>query len=93
VDLRTLLPLDAETILASVRKTGKVLIVHEANLTGGIGAEIAALIASGAFEFLDAPVRRIASPDTPVPFAPPLEEAFLPNAGKVRNAVEQLMRY
>jgi 2-oxoisovalerate dehydrogenase E1 component beta subunit len=93
VDLRSLLPLDRETILASVRKTGKVLIVHEANLTGGIGAEIAALIASEAFAYLDAPIRRLASPDTPVPFASSLEEAFLPNAGKVREAVERLMAY
>jgi 2-oxoisovalerate dehydrogenase E1 component beta subunit len=93
VDLRSLLPLDRETILASVRKTGKVLIVHEANLTGGIGAEIAALIASEAFAYLDAPIRRLASPDTPVPFASSLEEAFLPNTGKVREAVERLMAY
>lgn len=93
VDLRTLLPLDKETILASVRKTGKVLIMHEANLTGGVGAEIAALIASGAFEHLDAPIRRLASPDTPVPFAPSLEDAFLPDAAKVREAVENLMAY
>ena len=93
VDLRSLLPLDTATILASVKKTGRVLIVHEANLTGGIGAEVAALIGSHAFEFLDAPVRRLASPDTPVPYAPSLEDAFLPNAEKVKDAVEVLMRY
>ncbi|HUN66859.1 MAG TPA: alpha-ketoacid dehydrogenase subunit beta [Bacteroidota bacterium] len=93
VDLRSLVPLDRETILLSVRKTGRALIVHEANITGGVGAEIAAIIAAGAFEHLDAPVRRLAAPDTPVPYAAPLEEAFLPNVAKVREAAERLLAY
>jgi 2-oxoisovalerate dehydrogenase E1 component beta subunit len=93
VDLRTLLPIDQDTILASVRKTGKVLIVHEASLTGGIGGEIAAIIAEKAFDFLDAPPRRLASPDTPVPFASVLEDFVLPNAQKVHDAIVSLASY
>src|SRR5258707_334365 len=80
VDLRTLAPLDNETILASVRKTSKVIVLHEATLTGGIGGEIAARITERAFESLDGPVVRMAAPDTPSPFSAPLEEAYLPNA-------------
>ncbi len=90
VDLRTLAPLDMETVLSSVRKTGKVLVLHEANLTGGIGAEIAARIADEAFQSLDAPIRRLGSLDTPVPYAPTLEDAVLPNAKKVYEAILQL---
>src|SRR5262249_25384817 len=75
VDLRTVLPWDRETVLASVRKTSKVIVLHEDTRTGGFGAEIAATIAEDAFEHLDAPPRRIAAPDTPVPFAPALEAA------------------
>jgi 2-oxoisovalerate dehydrogenase E1 component beta subunit len=93
VDLRTLLPLDTETILASVRKTGKVLILHEATLTGGIGGELAAIVADGAFDRLDAPIRRLASLDTPVPYAPTLEEAMLPNTEKVLAALRSLAAY
>lgn len=93
VDLRTLLPLDTELILSSVRNTGKVLIVHEDSLTGGVGAEVAAVIADGAFEFLDAPVRRCASADTPVPFAPSLEEFVLPSAAKIHDALRELHRF
>jgi 2-oxoisovalerate dehydrogenase E1 component beta subunit len=93
VDLRSLIPLDRDAILESVRKTGKVLIVHEATITGGIGAEIAALVSSRAFEYLDAPVRRIASPDTPVPYAPTLEEYILPNAEKVAAELRSLAAY
>lgn len=93
VDLRTLLPLDREAILDSVKKTGKVLIVHEDTLTGGIGGEIAAVISEHAFEYLDAPIRRIASLDTPVPYAPTLEEYFLPNTLKVREALRELAAY
>ena len=78
VDLRTLLPLDTETIFNSVRKTGKVLVLHEDTLTGGIGGEISSLINENCFESLDAPVVRVASLDTPVPFAPELEQNFLP---------------
>jgi len=93
VDLRSLLPIDEETILRSVRKTGKVLIVHEDTLTGGIGAELSAIIGAAAFEFLDAPIRRLAAPDTPVPYAPTLEDYFLPNAHKVADAIRLLAEY
>ena len=93
LDLRSLMPFDKDRILTSVKKTGKVLIVHEDTLTGGIGAEIAALIAEHAFEHLDAPVHRVASIDTPVPYAPTLEEFFLPNAKKVLDALRKLDKY
>ena len=93
VDLRTLLPLDRETILGSVRATGKALIVHEDTLTGGVGAEVAALIAEHAFDALDAPVRRVGALDAPVPFAPTLEEAHLPSAATITRALRELMKY
>ena len=93
LDLRTLLPLDQEAILATAGKTGKVIVLHEATLTGGPGGEVAALIAERAFEYLDAPVVRIAPPDTPVPYSPPLEDYFLPNAGKVGKAIRALYDY
>jgi len=93
VDLRTLLPLDEEAILASAAKTGKVLVLHEATLTGGPGGEIAALVAERAFEYLDAPVVRLAPPDTPVPYSPPLEEDFLPNPVSVGKAIRALYDY
>jgi 2-oxoisovalerate dehydrogenase E1 component beta subunit len=93
VDLRTLLPLDEETVLASVRKTSRAMLLHEDTLTGGIGGELAARIAERAFEYLDAPVVRIAAADTPVPFSPPLEEAFLPNGAKVADAARRLCAY
>ena len=93
LDLRSLLPFDREAILASVRKTGKLLVVHEDTITGGIGAEIAALVSSEAFEYLDAPVRRVAAPDTPVPYAPTLEDYVIPNAAKVAAAVRSLAAY
>jgi 2-oxoisovalerate dehydrogenase E1 component beta subunit len=93
LDLRTLLPLDKETILASVKKTNKLLIVHEDTRTGGIAGEIASLVCEGAFEDLDGPILRVTSLDTPVPFAPPLEERFLPNAEKVAVAARELARY
>jgi 2-oxoisovalerate dehydrogenase E1 component beta subunit len=93
LDLRSLIPLDRDAILESVRKTGKVLIVHEASITGGVGAEIAALVSSRAFEYLDAPVRRVASPDTPVPYAPTLEDYILPNAEKVAAELRSLAAY
>jgi 2-oxoisovalerate dehydrogenase E1 component beta subunit len=93
VDLRTLLPFDRATVLASVRKTGRLLVVHEASLTGGVGAEIAAVVAQENFEYLDAPVRRLASPDVPVPFAPTLEEAILPNAEKLYEALRSLAAF
>jgi 2-oxoisovalerate dehydrogenase E1 component beta subunit len=93
LDLRTLLPLDEEAILATAAKTGKVIVLHEATRTGGPGGEIAATIAERAFEYLDAPVVRVASPDTPVPYSPPLEEHFLPNAEKVGNAIRAIYDY
>lgn len=93
VDLRTLLPLDEETILASVRKTSKVLLLHEDTRTGGLGGEIASIITEKAFEFLDGPVVRVTAPDTPIPFSPPLEEAFLPNAAKVLEKSRWLLAY
>jgi 2-oxoisovalerate dehydrogenase E1 component beta subunit len=93
VDLRTLAPLDTELILASVRATGKVLVVHEANRTGGVGGEIAALIGEHAFGSLDAPVRRLAALDTPVPFAPSLEDQVLPDTGRILAAARDLAAY
>lgn len=93
VDLRTLLPLDEETILASVARTGKAIILHEATRTGGIGAEVAAVLSEKCFEHLDAPLVRVTAPDTPVPFAPGMEEFFLPNAEKVRRAARALVSY
>lgn len=93
VDLRTLQPLDEELIMESVRATGKVMIVHEDTLTGGIGAEIAALISDRGFRFLDAPIRRVASPDVPVPFAPTLEDRVLPSVGTIVKALRDLSNY
>ncbi len=93
VDLRTLAPLDEETILASVRKTSRAIVLHEDIMTGGFGGEIAARITEHAFESLDAPVVRIAAPDTPIPYSPPLEDAFLPNADRVVEKARQLCGY
>jgi 2-oxoisovalerate dehydrogenase E1 component beta subunit len=93
VDLRTLVPFDEETVLASVRKTGRVLIVHEANRTCGFGAEVAARIAEKAFTALDAPILRVAAADTPVPFAPSLERAVLPSGEAVLAAARELLRF
>lgn len=93
VDLRTLMPLDKETIYSSVRKTSKVILLHEDNKTGGIGAEIAALLAEDCFDSLDGPVVRIAPPDTPVPFSTPLEEFFLPKTGDIIAAARKLAAY
>ena len=83
LDLRTLKPLDTEAILETVRRTGKVLIVHSATINTGLGGEIAALIGQEAFEWLDAPIQRLAGLDTPIPFSPPLEDAYRPNAEKI----------
>src|SRR5207247_942853 len=93
IDLRSLVPLDEEAILASVRKTSKVLIVDEANRTCAAGAEVASLIAEKAFEDLDGPVTRIATPDVPIPFSPPLEQAVLPSVDRVREAARELLDY
>jgi 2-oxoisovalerate dehydrogenase E1 component beta subunit len=93
VDLRSLAPLDKETILESVKKTSRALVVHEANITAGFGAEVAAIIAQEAFDYLDAPVMRVASLDVPVPFSPPLEMAMLPSVDKIAAAARQLLAY
>jgi 2-oxoisovalerate dehydrogenase E1 component beta subunit len=93
VDLRTLLPIDEAAILESVKKTSKAIVLHEATLTGGIGGEISARITEKAFEWLDGPVVRLAAPDTPVPYSPPLEDAFLPNVEKLLEKARWLMRY
>ncbi|HIN35049.1 MAG TPA: alpha-ketoacid dehydrogenase subunit beta, partial [Dehalococcoidia bacterium] len=94
VDLRTLSPLDTKTILESVAKTGKLAIVHEDNITGGVGAEIAALAAGQAFEYLDGPVTRICGPDVPtMPFAQTLEDAYMPTSDKIADGLRKLAAY
>jgi 2-oxoisovalerate dehydrogenase E1 component beta subunit len=93
VDLRSVQPWDKEAVLASVRKTSKVLVLHEDTHTGGFGAEIAATIAEEAFEDLDAPVKRLTAPDSPVPFSPPLEKAFIPQVEDVVAALRGLLEY
>jgi 2-oxoisovalerate dehydrogenase E1 component beta subunit len=93
IDLRCLVPLDRETVLASVRKTNRVILLHEDTCTAGFAGELAALIASEAFNSLDAPVLRVTAPDCPVPYSPPLEEAFLPKASDVIAAVRKQMAY
>jgi 2-oxoisovalerate dehydrogenase E1 component beta subunit len=94
VDLRSLRPLDIATILKSVKKTGKLMVVHEDNLTGGVGAEVAALAADAAFEYLDGPVTRLCGPDVPtMPFAQTLEDAYLPNTEKIAEALRKLAAY
>jgi 2-oxoisovalerate dehydrogenase E1 component beta subunit len=93
IDLRSLLPFDEALILESVKKTSRALIVHEATLTGGVGAEFAARISEKSFEYLDAPVLRVASLDTPVPYSPPLEDFFMPNTNVIMNAARKLAAY
>jgi 2-oxoisovalerate dehydrogenase E1 component beta subunit len=90
LDLRTILPLDEEAILATAKKTSKVIVLHEATMTGGPGGEVVARIAEKAFEFLDGPIVRIAPPDTPVPYSPTLEEAFLPQTSNIVEAARKL---
>jgi pyruvate/2-oxoglutarate/acetoin dehydrogenase E1 component len=93
LDLRSLVPLDEEAILASVQKTSKVLVVDEANETCAAGAQVAALIADRGFEDLDGPVRRVATPDAPIAFSPPLEQALLPSVDRVKEAARELLEY
>jgi 2-oxoisovalerate dehydrogenase E1 component beta subunit len=93
VDLRTLVPLDKERILDSVKKTNKVILLHEDVRTGGMAGELAAIIAEEAFEYLDGPIMRITAPDTPVPYSPPLEEFFLPKTSDIIRVARQLAAY
>ena len=93
IDLRSLCPLDKDTFLASVRKTSRALVVHEAHLTGGFGGEVAAIIAQEAFDALDAPVTRVAALDVPSPFAGPLEDAMLPTEEKIYAAAREVIEY
>jgi 2-oxoisovalerate dehydrogenase E1 component beta subunit len=93
IDLRTLCPLDTDGILRSVRKTSKVVVLHEATRSCGIGAEVCALIAEEAFEDLDGPVVRVTAPDVPIPFSPPLEQAVLPQVDQVEEACRELLGY
>jgi 2-oxoisovalerate dehydrogenase E1 component beta subunit len=93
LDLRSLCPLDREAILASVRKTSKVVVLHEATRSCGVGAEVASLIAEEAFEDLDGPVVRVTAPDVPIPFSPPLERAVLPQVDDVKEACRELLSY
>ena len=93
IDLRSLAPLDKEAILATVKKTNRVMILHEASLTGGIGGELSAIIAEEAFEWLDAPVIRVASIDSPVPFAPQMEDYYQPSLGEIIEAARRLAGY
>jgi 2-oxoisovalerate dehydrogenase E1 component beta subunit len=93
LDLRSLVPLDEDAILNSVRRCSKVVVVDEANATCAAGAQVAALIAEQAFESLDGPIVRVASPDVPIPFSPPLEQAVLPSVDRVREACRELLAY
>ncbi len=93
LDLRTLVPLDEEAVLASVRHTNKVVLLHEDTRTGGFAGELAALISEKAFESLDGPIRRITAPDTPIPYSPPLEKAFLPSEQDVLRVCRELHAY
>jgi acetoin:2,6-dichlorophenolindophenol oxidoreductase subunit beta len=90
IDPRTLVPLDRELLLESVRKTGRLVIVEEDNLTGGWAADLVALVAQDAFDWLDAPIKRVSAPDTPVPFAPVMEQFYVPSAERVVEAVKSL---
>ncbi len=92
VDLRSVFPLDTATVLESVRATGRAVVVHEDTLSSGVGAEIAARLADALFFDLDAPIRRVAAPDTPVPYARPLEDAFVPSLAVIEHAIEETAR-
>lgn len=92
VDLRTLTPLDKETLLGSVEKTGRAVIVHEAVKTGGFGGEVAAVIADEGFGYLDAPIKRVTAPDTPIPFSPALEKLWIPDEARIAATAKELVR-
>ncbi len=91
IDLRTLAPLDIDTVTASVRKTGRLVCIEEGTRTGGVGAEVAAQVAEQAYEYLDAPIRRVATPDIPIPFSPPLERVAIPTAELIAQTAAQLV--
>ena len=91
MDLRTLTPLDKKTILDSVRKTGRLVVLHEASRTGGFAGEIAAVVMEEDFSSLKTPLRRVTGPDIPVPASPPLERAFIPDAGRLIAAVREIV--
>jgi 2-oxoisovalerate dehydrogenase E1 component len=93
LDLRTIVPWDKEAVLASVRKTNRVLILHEDGWTCGLGGEIAATISQGAFEFLDGPVERLAVPDCPIPYNTTLMDAVVPTVAAIKEAIERLLHY
>jgi 2-oxoisovalerate dehydrogenase E1 component len=93
LDLRTLAPIDKDAIMATVKKTGKVLVVHEDKITGGAGGEIVAIIAADAFEYLDAPIKRVGSTNTPVGFHKVLERAVLPSNERIYAAAKELLNY
>ena len=93
IDLRSLLPFDEDMVMTSVKKTGRLILLHEDTLTGGLGGEIAARVVDQAFLYLEAPIKRITAPDTPVPFAPPLEEFFLPKSSDVNRVARELMAF
>ena len=93
LDLRTLMPLDRESILRTAKKTSKIILLHEDTLTGGLGGELAGIIGEHAFDYLDGPLVRIAAPDTPVPFSEPLEKAFLPSTDEVVDKAQWLHRF
>ena len=93
IDLRSLVPFDWDAIAETVKKTSKVIVMHEATMTGGPGGEVVARIAQKAFEYLDGPIVRIAPPDTPVPYSPPLKEAFLPQVKDIVASARKLAAY
>jgi pyruvate/2-oxoglutarate/acetoin dehydrogenase E1 component len=93
LDLRTIIPWDRDAVLEAVSRTGKLIVLHEDTRTAGFGAEIAATVGEESFQYLDAPVVRVAAPDTPVPFSPPLEKAFIPQVDDVVQAIERLAAY
>ena len=93
IDIRSLIPLDTETIFASMKKTGKVLIVHEDKVFSGFGAEIAGIVGTEMFRYLDAPIQRVGSTFTPVGFHPVLEKAILPGEERIYNAAKALLEY
>jgi pyruvate/2-oxoglutarate/acetoin dehydrogenase E1 component len=91
IDIRTLQPLDLGTIVESVKRTSRLIVASDDIKTGGVGAEISASVSEAAFDYLDAPIMRVACPDTPIPFSPPLEQEYMPNADKIIQAVDKVM--